>query len=234
MSCVGEDISADYAQVTSVVTWPGMASNEKAVLRSIVSPSNNSIDSTHGTLTVSVTNEKGDPKAGVDLKAGVYSAETNAEGCATFPDLGQGSQTLESNGEDAKLVAPTASTSEKTQAGVGAGATKTTKLIYDSPGTIPIEFKYRVGSKSEFKPASADSVVAIHSVMKEARTFWTASAIRQSVVEAFPLFPLRLPTASTPAPAPPTNRAKVRHWGAPSSRRAKLRARWNCSYPPWK
>jgi Tfp pilus assembly protein PilV len=189
VSCVGEDISADYAQVTSVVTWPGMASSEKSVLRSIVSPSNNSIDSTHGTLTASVTNEKGEPKAGVDLKAGIYSAETNAEGCATFPDLPQGSQTLESNGEDAKLVSPNSIYVEKTQAGVGAGATKTTKLIYDSPGTIPVKFKYRVGSTTEFKPSSADSVVAFHSVMKEAKVLWTLDGTRQPVVEAFPLFP---------------------------------------------
>jgi Tfp pilus assembly protein PilV len=189
VSCAGQDISADYAQVTSIVTWPGMASGEKSVLRSIVSPSNNSIDSTHGTLAVSVTNEKGDPKAGVDLKAGLYSAETNAEGCATFPDLGQGSQTLESNGEDAKLVSPNSIYVEKTQAGVGAGAAKTTKLIYDSPGTIPVKFNYRVGSTPSFKPASADSVVAFHSVMKEAQVFWTLDGTRKPAIEAFPLFP---------------------------------------------
>jgi Tfp pilus assembly protein PilV len=193
VSCVGEDISADYAQVSSVVTWPGMAGNEKSVLRSIVSPSNNSIDSSHGTLTVSVTNEKGDPKAGVDLKAGVYSAETSAQGCATFPDLPQGSQILESNGEDAKLVSPNSGYVEKTQAGVGAGAAKMTKLIYDSPGTIPVKFKYRVGSTANFNPSSADSVVAFHSVMKEAKVSWTPNGTRQTAVEAFPLFPFTSP-----------------------------------------
>ncbi len=217
VSCVGDDISADYAQVTSVVTWPGMAASEKSVLRSIVSPSNNSIESTHGTLTVSVTNEKGDPKAGVDLKAGVYSATTNAEGCATFPDLPQGSQTLESNGEDAKLVSPNSIYVEKTQAGVGAGAAKMTKLIYDSPGTIPVKFKYWVPSKAEYKPASADSVVAFHTVMKEAKVFWTSDGTRQPVVEAFPLFPFTSAysvyagscTANNPGAGPGTGSAIV-------------------------
>ena len=189
MNCVGENTSADYAQVTSVVTWPGMANSERSVLRSIVSPTNNTIDSSHGTLTVTVSDEGGDPKAGVDLKASVYSAETNAEGCATFPDLPQGSVTLESNGEDADLVSPNSAYVEKTNAGVGAGATKSTKLIYDSPGTVPVKFKYRVGSTATFKAAYADSVVAFHSVMKEAKVLGTPEGPRLEQIEAFPLFP---------------------------------------------
>lgn len=193
LSCAGENISADYARVTSVVSWPGATASEKSVLRSIVSPTINSINSLNGTLTVAVMNEKKEPKANVDLKAGVYSAETDINGCATFPDLPSGTVSLESNGEDANLVSPNSVYVEKTDAGVGAGAAKITQLTYDSPGSIPVKFKYRVGSKAEFKSASADSVVAFHSVMKEARVSWTANGTRQPVVSAYPLFPFTSP-----------------------------------------
>ncbi len=189
VSCVGDSISADYAQVTSIVSWPGMTKDEKSVLRSIVAPSNSSIDSNNGTLTVSVTDEDGDPKANVKLKTGIYSATTNADGCATFPNLAQGSHTLESNGEYASLVSPNSVYVENTGVGVGAGSAKMTKLIYDSPGTVPVKFKYRVGSTTTFKPASADSVVAYHSVMKAAKVSSTPSGAREAEVKATPLFP---------------------------------------------
>jgi type II secretory pathway pseudopilin PulG len=193
LSCDGENISADYAQVTSVVTWPGAASSERAVLRSLVSPTINSINSQNGTLTVQVTNEKKEPKAGIDLKAGVYSAETDANGCATFPDLPSGTVTLKSYGEDRNLVTPNSVYVQETTAGVGAGAAKVAKLTYDSPGTVPVKFKYRVGSKAEYKPAFVDSVVAFHSVMKEARTLGDPGGPRLEKVDAYPLFPFTSP-----------------------------------------
>ncbi|HYJ22298.1 MAG TPA: hypothetical protein VEW07_09780 [Solirubrobacterales bacterium] len=193
LSCVGDSISADYAQVTSVVTWPGATSKERAVLRSIVSPTINSIDSQHGTLTVSVTNEKKEPKAGVDLKAGIYSAETDINGCATFPDLPSGTVSLESKGEDPNLVSPNSVYVEKTDAGVGAGAAKMAKLTYDSPGTVPVKFKYRDGSSETFLSSSADSVVAFHSVMKAAKVFGTPGGPRAEEVKAELLFPFTSP-----------------------------------------
>jgi Tfp pilus assembly protein PilV len=194
VSCVGENISADYARVTSEVTWPGMAGGEKPVLKSIVSPTNNSIESNNGTLTVAVTNEKGEPKAGVDLKVNVYSDTTNVEGCATFPNLAAGSHSVEARGEDANLVSPTKSGYVETVlGGVGAGAAKVTKFIYDSPGTIPVKFQYRVGSSAVFAPSSADTLTAVHATMKEAKLFGTPGGTRLSEFQATPLFPFTSP-----------------------------------------
>jgi len=193
LSCDGENISADYAQVTSVVSWPGATSSERAILRSIVSPTINSIDSKSGTLTVQVTNEGKVPKAGVDLETGVYSAETDANGCATFPDVPSGTVILKSNGEDAKLVTPNSVYAQETTAGVGAGAAKVTKLTYDNEGAIAASFIYRVGSNAEFKASSADSLTAFHSVMKEARLFGALEGPRLEKIDARPLFPFTSP-----------------------------------------
>lgn len=198
LSCDGENISADYAQVTTVVSWPGAAVSDRAVLRSIVSPTISSISSQSGTLTVQVTNEKKEPKAGVDLKAGIYSAETDANGCATFPDLPSGTVSLESDGEDPNLVGTNSFYIEKTNAGVGAGAAKVAKLTYDTPGTVPVKFKYRVGSKEEFKPAYTDAVVAFHSVMKAAKVIGTPGGPRLSEIKAEPLFPFTSPYSIYP------------------------------------
>jgi len=194
VSCTGENISADYARVTTEVTWPGMAGEEKPVLKSIVSPTNNSVDSQNGTLTVSVTNEKGEPKAGIDLKVNVYSDTTNVEGCATFPNLAAGSHSVEARGEDANLVSPTKSGFVETVlGGVGAGAAKVTKFIYDSPGTIPVKFQYWNASTAKFVPSSSDTLTAFHATMKEAKVFGTPGGTRAAEFQAEPLFPFTSP-----------------------------------------
>jgi len=190
VSCSSDaNASADYVQVTTVVTWPGMTSGQQTVLRSIVSPSNGSIESSHGTLTVAIAGETGAPKAGIDLKVGLFSDTTNAEGCATFPDLANGSYTLKSMGEDANMVGTNSNFLEETLVGVPFGGTKLVKLIYDSPGRIPVKFKYRLGSTGTFEAASADSVVAFHGVMKEAKVLGTAGGARVPLIEAEDLFP---------------------------------------------
>jgi Tfp pilus assembly protein PilV len=189
VSCTGENTSADYARVTTAITWPGMEDEEKTVLKSIVSPSNSSIDSNNGTLTVSVTNEKGEPKSGVDLEVGIYSDTTNVDGCATFPNLAQGTHTVEADGEDANLVGTNSNYEESKPGGVGAGSAKVTKLIYDTPGTVPVKFKYRVGSTEKFEPSPADSIVAFHSVMKAAKVFGTPGGTRSPELAATLLFP---------------------------------------------
>jgi Tfp pilus assembly protein PilV len=194
VSCTSKaDSSADYAQVTSEVTWTGMTKGQKTMLRSIVSPSNSSIDSNHGTLTVAIANEKGVPKAGIDLEVGLFSNTTNAEGCANFPDLANGSYMLKSMGEDAAMVGTNSNYLEETLVGVPIERVELVKLTYDSPGWIPVKFKYRVGSTGTYEAASADSVVAFHSTMKAAKVLGTPGGARVPLLKAVDLFPFSSP-----------------------------------------
>jgi Tfp pilus assembly protein PilV len=188
VSCAEGTSSADYAQVTSRVTWPGMVNSETAKIESIVSPSNGSLDSSHGTLAVSVVNESQQPMAGLVLTLGTTSATTDAGGCVTFPNLPSGSSNLESSGAVANLVNTEGNFSETKQVGVEAGGTKTVSLQYDHPGTIPVKFKYRIGSSEEFKPSSADSIVAVHTGML-AKVLGTPGGTRLTEIQATPLFP---------------------------------------------
>ncbi|MGV1049244.1 MAG: type IV pilus modification PilV family protein [Solirubrobacterales bacterium] len=196
VSCSGNDISADYVQVTSKVTWPGMSNSEAAKIESIVSPTSQSMEGGHGTLTISATNEKGEPMGGLVLSGlGAVSVATNAEGCASFPDLVAGSNnyTLESSGAAANLVTKDGSSSEKTLVGVESNRAKKVSLLYDHPGTMVVEFKYRVGSSSAFEKATADSIVAFNSNMQQGKVAGTPGGSRLTEVKATTLFPFVSP-----------------------------------------
>ena len=67
------------------------------VLSSIVSPSNGSLDPTHGTLSVIAANAAGGPLAGVVLTGSgtsTFSGTTDSTGCAIFADLPAGNYTV--------------------------------------------------------------------------------------------------------------------------------------------
>lgn len=198
-----EGSTADYAQITSEVTWPGMVNSEKAKIESILSPTTSALDPSHGTLMVSVSNENLAPIPGVKLSGiesggtGAFSGETDANGCAVFPDLptetstgaAAPNYTITVNGEYAGVINKEAKATETT---TGAASTENPKILslrFDHPGTIPINFKYRVGSSSEFKPAKADSLFVFNTGMTQAKTFWTSTGLRESTVNATPLFP---------------------------------------------
>jgi Tfp pilus assembly protein PilV len=193
VSCA-EGTTSDYAYVTSKVTWPGMSNSEAARIESIVSPTNRSLDGGHGTINVTVANEKGDPMPGVVLSGlGPASATTDASGCATFPDLATVNYTLESSGAVAGLVTKDANSTDKTLVGAETGKPKKVALLYDRPGTVPVLFKYRVGSTAVFEPASADSVVASNTGMTTAKVFGVPGSARLAEVKAGPLFPFTSP-----------------------------------------
>jgi type II secretory pathway pseudopilin PulG len=198
ISCVKGSSSADYVQITSIVTWPGMKSEEKAKIVSILSQSNGSLDPNNGTLAVSVTNEALEPMANVRVYGestggGAFDGYTDAAGCASFPDLPapvtSSNYALTANAEAAGLVNKDGKSSEQKTVGVKAGETENVALQFDRPGTIPLNFKYRVASTGTFATATADSVVAYNSMMTTAKVAGTPGGIREATVNATPLFP---------------------------------------------
>jgi Tfp pilus assembly protein PilV len=190
-SCGDGTSSADYVEISSVVTWQGMNPGEKAKIVSILSPSNGSLDPNNGTLAVSVRTKQQVPVANVYVSGGngAFAGFTDAAGCAVFADLPAGNYTAAASGEAAGVVNKNGSYTDQKLVTVVGGDTKTESFEFDRPGTIPVTFKYRVGSSTEFKASSADSIVASHFEMKEARPLWTPGMVRQSTVNAAPLFP---------------------------------------------
>jgi type II secretory pathway pseudopilin PulG len=191
-SCGVGTSSADYVQITSTVTWPKMRQTEKAVIESILSPSNGSLDPNNGTLAVSVKNKQQVPMPNVLVAAnnGAFSGWTDAAGCVVFPDVVAAPMYQATvSGEAAGLVNKNGEASEKAELPVAGADTKTVSFEFDRPGTIPVNFKYRVGSSGEFKSATANSLVAFNPEMTAAKTIWTAGTVRQATVNATPLFP---------------------------------------------
>jgi Tfp pilus assembly protein PilV len=223
-----EGASADYVEIKSVVTWPKMDASEKARIISILSPSGTqSLDPTHGTLPVVIKNEKSEPVPYVKLTGdqkegnGEFEGQTDANGCALFPDLSTQNSAgssrpnyeVTADGEFAGVVNKDGLFTEKRE---GAAANESPQILsfrFDRPGTIPLNFKYRVGSSAEFKPASADSLVVSNPGMTTAKVFWTTSGLREATVNAAPLFPFNSPytiyagscSANNPNPTGQTN-----------------------------
>jgi Tfp pilus assembly protein PilV len=197
VSCTVGSSSADYVQMTSIVTWPRMKGSEKAKIVSILSQSNGSLDPNNGTLAVSVTNEAMEPMANVRVYGestggGAFDGLTDVAGCASFPDLPAvpiSNYSMTADATAAGLVNKDGKSSEEKTVGVKANDVENVPLQFDHPGTIPLNFKYRVGSTGTFATATADSVVAYNSTMTTAKVVGTPGGIRESIINATPLFP---------------------------------------------
>jgi Tfp pilus assembly protein PilV len=193
-----ETSTADYVKISSEVTWPRMQHEKPAVIESIISPSKVfSLDPSHGTLTVSAKNAQGGPLpeltlagTGVAGTVGTFNGVTNETGCAMFADLLAGKYNLQPSGTNLvdKDGKPPAVLPEVSVVPRG---TNTLSLQYDHPGTIGVSFETL--SEGKLVPAKADSLFVFNTGMTTARIFSTLNAVRESVVNATPLYPFPSP-----------------------------------------
>lgn len=187
--------TADYVQINSSVTWPGMDKSEKAEIVSIVAPTTGSLDESHGGFSVLVTSEQKAPRPGVEITStgGAFYGVTDAAGCVVFSDLVKGNYPAIVSGEKAGLVNKDGKSSEEVTFAAPEGKIEAVGRQFDYPGTIPVNFKTRVGSTASFTPASADSIVAYNTNMTAAKVFWSPNAVREATVNVTPLFPFGSP-----------------------------------------
>jgi len=191
-SCTSGETSADYVRITSTTTWPG--SQAPVVIQSIVSPSNGSLDPNHGTLVVTAKNAASQPLANIGLSGsgpGSFTGTTDSTGCANFTDLPAGNYSIVPNAPG--LVDIHGESSAAQPAGVSAGTSSPLPLLFDYPATLPVKFKYRVGSSNEFKAAKVDSVLVFNALMNPAKAYWTPTKARQEEVVATSIFPFTSP-----------------------------------------
>jgi Tfp pilus assembly protein PilV len=199
-SCTSGQTSADYIRIASSVTWNALGKNRPPVsMQSIVSPSNGSLDPGHGTLTFSAINAAGLPLAGLGISGtgpGNFSGTTDATGCANFADLPAGNYTVAASAPTLVDKEGKAPTTLSPSPGVIASGTQTVTLQYDKPGALEVDFKYRVGSTSEFKASSASAIQVFNSGMKEPFTFTAPGGVpAATVATTAKLFPFTSPYA---------------------------------------
>jgi Tfp pilus assembly protein PilV len=187
--------SADYAKISSTVTWPSIRSRPPVVIQSIVSPASGSLDPTLGSIMVTATNAQGGPISGVGLSAsgpGSFSGSTDSNGCALFSDQTAGDYTLTPTlgsgyvDVDGDPPAPQTVT-------VTAGNTTSYPLPqYDQGGSVKVSFQVRNYSGSVVG-STTDSIVAFNTGMTSAATFGTPGGSQVSSITASPLFPFTSP-----------------------------------------
>jgi Tfp pilus assembly protein PilV len=190
-SCTSGQTSADYVRITSSVSWTALGTRPAVTMQSIVSPSNGSLDASHGTLTIEATNAAGTPLSGVGLSgsgAGTFSGSTDSTGCATFADLAAGNYTLTPSAPG--LVDKLGEAPKSQTVGVTASGTQVVQLRYDLPGSIPVKFKHRIGSTGTFKETTMDSILVYNAETgASAKAFPSSPSSRLSTITASSLFP---------------------------------------------
>jgi Tfp pilus assembly protein PilV len=212
-SCTAGASSADYVRITSSVTWPQMGARPPVVIQSIISPSNGSLDAGHGTLTISAVNAAQQPLPGVGISGtgpGTFSGTTDASGCANFADLPAGNYTLTPSAPG--LIDKTGKAPASQTVGVIPSGTQTIALEYDRPGYLEADFKYRVGSSSEFKASNTNSIAIFNSNMT-APAFVSPGSTPVAAIKSGLLYPATSPyavyagtcTSNNPNPNSETN-----------------------------
>ncbi len=156
------------------------------MIESIVAPPNGTFGADSGSLAVAVRDSASNPVAGVPLNlSGVRSQTTGTNGCALFANVNEGDYTLTpSTGtgvvdKDGKAPGPVT-------VSVVSQATNTVALQYDSPGTLVVPFRTRIGTT--IQASHADQLVVFNSGMTKEAVFGTVGT-EQSTITAAPLFP---------------------------------------------
>jgi len=192
-SCGATNSTADYAKVSSTVTWPTIGATPPVVVESIIAPPNGALDPSHGGITVSAINAAALPLSGVSVTGsgtGSFSGTTDSAGCAGFPDIASGNYTLTPSA--AGLVDVDGNAPASQTVSVVGGSTNTISLQYDQPGSVPIAFKY-MNTSGTLVNSFSDTLVASNTGMSAPETFGTPGGTEVGTITATSLFPFTSP-----------------------------------------
>lgn len=187
-SCDEGTSSADYIKISSTVSWQGSRDAPPTVIESLIAPPNGTFGADRGTLAIAVRDGAGNPVSGLPLSgtgAGTFSGSTGTNGCATFTNLPEGDYTLTPGTAMGVVDKDGKAPSPQTVSVVGQ-STNTVALQYDSPGTLRLSFKTRIGGTVQ--ASKADSIVVFNSGMTTAKAFGTIGD-EQSTITTTSLFP---------------------------------------------
>ena len=193
-SCDAGDSVADYARITSKVSWNG---DDKSVfLSSVVSPSSGSLQPEYGSLLITATNINNQKLAGIGISGtgvGNFSGNTDANGCANFSDLPVGNYSVTMTAPGYVDLSGRPSPWTETMGVKNAQSTRV-GLTYDRPGTIEARFSYREGSS--YLPAKADSIWFSNELMpNKPQLIEAAGGTRTAMITIAPVFPYPRPTS---------------------------------------
>jgi Tfp pilus assembly protein PilV len=141
-NCATGGASADYLRITSTVTSTSLRRRTPVKLDSIVTPSARSFSSTEGSLSVKITDRRGDPVAGqaLSLTGDVnVSGVTNARGCVLWGYLPAANDYVLSYSSPG-WIDPSGATTISTPQSVAGEQTRNVVFTYDRGGTLSADF----------------------------------------------------------------------------------------------
>jgi hypothetical protein len=184
VSCAsGDTQSGDYLKLSSTVTAPSM--RKPVLIESLLAPPNGSLASKKGNLGVLITNQAGDPAAGVPVTISgpaSGSGTTDANGCVFFPLINPGSYTVkiqktgwvDKNG--ANLVQQTST--------VSSGATALLQQQYAPAASLTLNVE--TNAYGTVKPSVPKVSAMLASSYASNPITFAANATSQSVNSLFP------------------------------------------------
>jgi type II secretory pathway pseudopilin PulG len=190
-SCSEANDSADYVEITSTVSGSGLV--QPVSLQSVVSPTSQSLDPSHGTLAVQVNNAAGEPVSGVSINGtgtSTFNGSSEENGCANFADIPAGNYrvTTSANG----LITPEGATSTTKEIGVPATATQQVVVHFDKPGVIEPEFLYVDPTTGLLKPAPVDSMELYNAETGVTAATWgTPGGSRAAILKDPSIYPFK-------------------------------------------
>lgn len=198
-SCTEANDTADYVEISSTVSSSSLL--HPISLQSIVSPSSGSLDPSHGTLAVQVTNAAApsEPVPGISISlsgAGNYSGTTESIGCANFADIPSGNYKLTAT-SGAGLITPEGKTTYvKEPVGVPSSGTQQVAIHFDRAGKAKAEFVYKEPGTGTLRPAPVDAMEIYDAESGQAAsTFGTPGGSRTASLTDSALYPFKTPYA---------------------------------------
>jgi hypothetical protein len=167
-----------------------MGSLKPVVIRSLVAPPNGSLAANKGSLAVKITDQAGNPTAGLPLNLGSpanISDTTDSSGCAVFGGITAGNYQLTFS--QAGFVDVGGDNAVDRTVSVTASTTTTETIEYAQAGVIDVSFDTKVGG-NPVEASQAQTLTVSHSNMPAPgrKTFDPAGGA-QSTISATSLFP---------------------------------------------
>jgi Tfp pilus assembly protein PilV len=141
-NCATGGASADYLRITSTVTSTSLRRRTPVTLNSIVTPPARAFGSTDGSLSVRITDRRGDPVAGqaLALTGDVnVSGITNSKGCVLWGYLPAANDYVLSYSSPG-WIDPSGATTISTTQSVAGEQTRNVVFTYDRGGTLSADF----------------------------------------------------------------------------------------------
>jgi hypothetical protein len=164
--CTTAGGSADYMKISTVVSWPQMATRKPVTLESIVTPGVRSFGAGQGSLAVQVTNANGTGVSGLPLSLSgprTLSDTTSSSGCVLWGYLPAAGGYTMAFSRPPDYVTPTGATSVSAPVTIVGEQTANVAVQYDRGGYLSTSFVTRRTAGGADMPTNPQVAHVTHS-----------------------------------------------------------------------